>query len=264
MSTRESGTVSKAIMVLNQFLNQPDGMTLTQLAQRTGIHKSTTLRLCTTLENAGFLHRDSAMVYRVGPKIWQLAQIYRLQFRLEGIIRPLLRELRDRTEESASFYILEGDERVCLFRENSRHVIRHHMEEGTRLPLAAGGVVGRVLLALLGEPGAEFDRIRGDGHLVDQGRMPDTASAAVPVLLPDETLLGVVVVSGPQTRFDEPRRRHALELVLQACRSIRERLPVGGSDVGSRMGGACSAALRSARPKQARRAGGDGLVVAGE
>lgn len=224
MATQQSGTVHKAIAVLDQFLAAPAGLTLTQLAARTGMHKSTILRLCATLEQNGLLQRDRSMAYRIGPKIWQLAGVYRQQFSLEEIVRPLLAALRDRTSESASLYIAVGDERVCLYRENSRHPLRHHLEEGSRLPLAEG-VVGKVLAAFLGAEGGEFDRIRRDGHLVDQGRSPDTAAAAVPVFGAGGELEGALVVSGPQTRFDARARRAALRLLQEAAGEFQRRLP---------------------------------------
>lgn len=221
---QHSGTVNKAIIVLNQFLAEPAGLTLTKLAARTGIHKSTILRLCATLEEAGFLERDRRMVYHIGPKVWQLAQVYSQQFHLEEAIRPLLRDLRDRTGESASFYVVDGDERVCLYRENSGHPLRHHLEEGARLPLA-DGVVGRVLAAFSGAEGTEYDHIRRAGFLIDQGRSPDTASAAVPVFARGGELEGGLVVSGPHTRFDRPARDTALAGLLEAARELQQRMP---------------------------------------
>lgn len=221
---QQSGTVNKAVLVLNQFLTEPAGLTLTKIAARTGIHKSTTLRLCATLEEAGFLERDRAMVYRIGPKVWQLAQVYSQQFHLEEVVRPLLRDLRDQTGESASFYVVDGDQRVCLYRENSRHALRHHLEEGARLPLA-DGVIGRVLGAFSGAEGTEYDRIRRDGFLIDQGRSPDTASAAVPVFGRGGELEGGLVVSGPHTRFDPVARDAALANLLEAARKLQHRMP---------------------------------------
>ena len=40
--------------------------------------------------------------------------------------------------ETASFYVREGQSRVCLFRQNSPHAARHHLDEGSELPLTAG------------------------------------------------------------------------------------------------------------------------------
>jgi DNA-binding IclR family transcriptional regulator len=224
MTTRKSGTVTKALQILDTFLDSPQGQTLSQLRTKIDINKTTVLRLCATLEEAGLLERDANMAYHLGHKVWQLAQVYRKQFRLEEIVRPQLRSLRDRTGESASFYVRDGDYRVCLYRENSNHPVRHHVDEGARLPLKEG-VVGRVLLAFSGELAPEYDQIRSAGYLIAEGRELWTASVAAPVRRPDGSLVGAVVVSGPASRFGKEHQEAALGYVLEKCRQIESMLP---------------------------------------
>lgn len=224
MRDRGSGTVTKALGVVDQFLEGGPSLTLTQLSARSGIHKSTLLRLLASLQQAGLVERNAAMAYQLGPKVWRLAQAYRRQFSLEHVVRPRLCVLRDRTGESASFYVRDGNRRVCLYRESSAHPIRHHVEEGARLPLTRG-VVGRVLLAYSGARAADYARIRARGHLVDQGREPYTASVAVPVLTTDGGLAGALVVSGLASRFGKRRQVEALRLLRDAARAIGEAFP---------------------------------------
>jgi DNA-binding IclR family transcriptional regulator len=221
---KASSTVTKALLVLDQFLDGSPEFTAAQLASRTGIHKTTVLRLCASLENVGLLQRESSRAYRIGPKVWQLAQMYRRNFRLEDVVRPRLAALRDATGESVSFYVAEGDERICLFRENSTFVVRHHLDEGVRLPLDRG-VVGRVLMAYLGARGASFDKIRKSGHLIAQGREPDTTSVSVPVLDFQGRLRGALVVSGPSFRFGPRAAERALKLLREAAIEISRSLP---------------------------------------
>jgi len=225
--TATSSTVTKALHVLEAVSSSPAGLTLAQVTRVTALNKATAVRLCATLESAGFLERDPHMTYRLGRRIWQLGQVYRQQFGFEDIVRPAIAALRDKTGESASFYVREGAERVCLIRENSRQIIRHHVDEGARLGLS-DGVVGRVLLAFSGATGAEFDIIRTQGFLVAAGREQDTASVAAPVRESDGTLIGSVVVSGPRSRFDPKKQRAALELVRATCQEIASALPSDG------------------------------------
>jgi DNA-binding IclR family transcriptional regulator len=219
-----SSTVTKALLVLDQFLDGSREFTATQLGSRTGIHKTTVLRLCASLEKVGLLQREPNRSYRIGPKVWQLAQMYRRNFRLEDLVRPRLAALRDATGESVSFYIAEGNDRICMFRENSTFVVRHHLEEGVRLPLDRG-VVGRVLMAYLGARGASFDRIRKSGHLTAQGREPDTTSVSVPVLDLQGRLRGALVVSGPTFRFGPKAADSALKLLQETAIEISRSLP---------------------------------------
>lgn len=138
MAPRKSTTVTKALGILALFLEHEDGLTVTRIATASGIHKSTVVRLCATLEGRGYLQRDSRGIFMIGPQIEKLARVFRNRFNLEAAVRPVLARLRDDTGESASFCVIEGDARVCLFRESSRHRIRHVVEEGTRHPLQGG------------------------------------------------------------------------------------------------------------------------------
>jgi DNA-binding IclR family transcriptional regulator len=224
MATRTSGTVTKALDILDLFLDYTEGLTVTQISNTTGFNKSTVVRLCATLDGRGYLRRDPRGVYFIGPQIDRLSQIFRNQFSLEELIRPLLVRLRDTTGESTSFYIMDNDARVCLYREDSHHRIRHVVEEGARLPFKEG-VVGRVLLAFSGAKGAEYKKIRADGYLDAEGRETFTASVSVPVLTQSNTLIGALVVSGLANRFDEQKRSETLLLLQEMATDLKEHFP---------------------------------------
>ena len=219
-----SGTVIKALSLLDEFLNGTEEISLREMTTRTRIHKTTAMRLCASLVEVGLLERRNGTGYRLGPKAWQLGQAYRRSFRLESIIRPILQRVRDQTGESVSFYVADAAERVCRFRENSRLVIRHHLEEGARMPLGSG-VVGRVLLAFSGQKGSDLGGIRRKGYLIAQGRQPDTTSVSVPVIDEHGRMHGALVVSGPSIRFNGDKPKKALALIKAAAAEIRGILP---------------------------------------
>ncbi len=224
MASRISGTVTKALDILDLFPGREDGLSVTQISTETGINMSTVVRLCATLEGRSYLRRDSQGRYFIGPRVGQLAQALRMQFNLAEAIRPLLKQLRDETGESASFYVREGGMRVCLFREDSKHAIRHVVDEGARLPLK-DGVVGNVLLAQAGSKGAVYDKIRKDGFYAAVGRDPFTASVAVPVTTQSGALVGAMVVSGLADRFGETKRKTALKRLFEARAALAGLLP---------------------------------------
>lgn len=225
MTTRMASTVTKALNILNLFLTQKEGLSVTKIFNLSGINKSTVVRLCATLERDGYLKRNRLGIYFIGHQIEKLAQIYRIQFSVEDIIRPILIKLRDETGESASFNIIDGDERICLFRVDSKNDIRHVVEEGARLPLTKG-VVGPTLLAFSGKQGSAYDKIRTKGYLSAEGRESFTSSVAVPVFRRDGSLAGALVLSGLSVRFGEKKRALALDLLLQSCKKLTECLPV--------------------------------------
>jgi DNA-binding IclR family transcriptional regulator len=190
------------------------------LAERSGLYKSTILRLAVSLERSGYVTRTDDGRFRLGPSTWRLGAAYRAGFDMGDIVRPLLAALSIRTNETASFYVRDGDARICLFRSEPDRSIRHSIREGLSLPLDKGAS-GKVLLAFSSQPddperlsAAEVDRIRTSGYAVSLGeRDAEVAAVAVPMYLSSGTLSGALSISGLITRFDpESCARHAATL----------------------------------------------------
>ena len=97
----------------------------------TGLHKSTVLRLTNSLGLYGFIQRDEKGRFSIGPSVWRLGLLFRKGFLSRDAVTPALRTLVNATGETASFYVRAGDQRVCLYRENSPDVVRVHAEEGS-------------------------------------------------------------------------------------------------------------------------------------
>lgn len=232
MAKQRSGTVAKAAEVLNQFLDAPQGLTLSQLAQRTGLHKSSILRLCNALTDARLLERDASLTYRVGPGVAALAQNYTQHFRLEDLVRPLLVQLRDHSGESVAFLRRDGDGQLCLYAENARAPLRHHREEGVRESLGRDAA-GRLLAAGDRDAPAASLGLAEAGYTLDTGETDGLATIAVPVLGPGSVLHGCLVVSGPATRFDRDQRGSALAELQTAARRLGDRLAARGGPVAS-------------------------------
>lgn len=206
-------SVERAMSILSAFSGQRRRMTLADLAEETGLHKSTVLRQANSMLLYGFLTRDTDGRYGIGASVWRLGLLFRQDYQHGATIRPVLCDLVARTGETASFYVRAGEERVCLYRENSPNLIRYHLEEGMRLPMDRGSVA-MVLRRCAGEPvpeGIAFTRA-GSVNMAG-GRNPNISSVATPVFSAEGHLLGALAVSGLSTRFDDRRRQATLALV---------------------------------------------------
>ncbi|MEE8271012.1 MAG: helix-turn-helix domain-containing protein [Alphaproteobacteria bacterium] len=216
--------VERALTVLAAFDPEVRALSLAELAAATGFYKSTILRLARSLERFGFLIRAPDGSFRLGPELWRLGSLYRRDHDLGEYVRPALRRLRDQSAESASFYIRDGDRRVCLYRIDSTREIRHHLDEGTQLPLDRGAA-GHVLLALGGEPGDRYDRIRRRGYDISLGeRDPDVAAVAVAVVTADRTLRGALALSGLRSHFDKAFRKKCVGWLIAAATDLSASL----------------------------------------
>ena len=217
--------VERALTLLEAFREGEEALSLAALAEKTGYYKSTILRLASSLERFGYLTRDSGGHYRLGPSLWRLGSLYRRSFDLGEHIRPELRWLVEVTTETASFYVREGNERVCLYRLNSPRQVRHHMDEGVRLPLERGSA-GRVLLAFDGFAGEPYETIRRSGHYVSLGeRDPEIAAISVPVLDASGHNRGALSVSALLSRFDPTAQARALKALQQSAERLASHLP---------------------------------------
>lgn len=225
--------VERALSLLESFSQQQQTLTLTQLANATGMYKSTVLRLTASLERFRYLVRHEDGQFAIGQAVWRLGLLYRQSYDLEPIIRPELIRLVEATGETASFYVREGDVRVCLYRENSPKAARHHLDEGVALPLESGAS-GHVLKAFTLRSPDERD-VRVQGYAVSLGdRDPDLAAIAVPIMDETGNLKGALAISGIVTRFTLEKRTVMLHLLKEAAGRLQEVMA-------ATTGGACRA-----------------------
>lgn len=218
--------VNRALSILKAFDDNFMEMKLSTLAERTGLHKSTILRMVVSLEACGFLWRDDGGYYHLGSEVWRLGSLYRRSFDLGQFIRPTLKRLVGATLESASFYIREGDHRLCLYRENSPRAARHHIEEGVRLSLERGAS-GRILVAFGFPDDPQGAAIRRRGYYISLGeRDPEVGAVAVPVIDAAGHLRGALSISGLLSRFDEEAQRNSIELLRKMSAELTAVLPV--------------------------------------
>ena len=193
--------VNRALSLLAAFSKQQRSFTLTQLAEHTGLYKSTVLRLAESLEAAGYLYRDREGIYTLGPAPLRLAALYRSSLHPSEFVMPVLRELSRLTEESAALYTRAGDKRLCAYRISSSRAISDNVQQDELLPLNKGAG-GHVLLAFAGEPGERYEAIRRSGYCLTLGeRDQETAAIACPVFGAEQKLEGALSVSGPLHRF---------------------------------------------------------------
>ena len=213
-------SVERALRLLNAFNMGDNGLTLKELAQRTGLNKATILRLSASLEKFGYLNRDYDGIFFLGASLWHRSSVYRDNLQLGNIIRPALTELVKKTEETAAFHVLRGNSSVVLYCENSKRRMRYHIDEGEINPLNLGSS-GKVLEAFVNPKTSQSKIIKDQGYYISHGeRDPDIAGITVPILGRDGELIGVISLSGLTTRFTDDN----IESYLKALISISKKV----------------------------------------
>jgi DNA-binding IclR family transcriptional regulator len=232
---KEKGGVAaleRAVLILSVFRAEDKDLSLAEIAARTGIYKSTIMRLCTSLIRGGLLIKLESGHYKIGPEALRLGTIYQLNLDLGEVLLPLMRELMAETQESVLFYVREGNQRVCLYRVESPQKLRFNVRVGDMLPLDRGSP-GRVMLAFSGVRGELYDEVRRNYlHISNGDRDPDTGGLGAPVFGPRQNLLGVIAVTGPISRLNlKAAERIAPSLLLAAARATQN---FGGDPAGLR------------------------------
>jgi DNA-binding IclR family transcriptional regulator len=219
-----AAAVDRALSLLAAFGRNDRSLSLGELAERSRLYKSTVLRLVASLEHARMIQKLADGTYGLGPEVARLHAIYQASFSLEAEVLPVLRALVARTRESAAFHVRQGEHRLCLYRVDSPHLVRDHINAGDLLPLDRGAG-GRVLTAFAGGRGALHAQIRRDGIAVLTGdRVPELAGISAPVFGADGALAGALTLTMPTARMKES----FVPDVKSAARQLTRRL--GGSD----------------------------------
>ena len=145
-ASRFIDVVLRALDILDLF-QQKSEFTLKEIIDLTGLTRSRTMRLIGTLESRGYLVANyQSRKYFPGVKLAVLGKAYERMNHIEVITRPILKNLSNRTGESATFYVIDGTNRLAIAREEGTHALRYSVHEGQRMPLHAGAS-GKVLLA---------------------------------------------------------------------------------------------------------------------
>jgi DNA-binding IclR family transcriptional regulator len=234
--------VERALDILLCFTSETD-LTLTEISQRVGLHKSTVHRLLASLEAKGFIVRDAdSDKYRLGMRIWELSASSSRSDDPAVLLLPEMERLRDRLGETISLYIRDGLERIRIQAVQSKQAVRRVAPVGVRMPLYVGAS-SKVLVAfggqevldmVLQDPNwpASIDRasfikqledIRRIGYATSvEEREQGAAAVAAPVLNRDGRLIAALSVSGPSNRWSlEEMKKHAPMIQETAVRMGR-------------------------------------------
>lgn len=211
--------LDRAFALLGAFGPTDERLTLTELSKRTGLYKSTVLRLLAALEHGGFIRRLEDGQYAVGPQPLRLAAIYQRSFRVDSIVEPLLGQLSQALGETASFYVRVGARRLVVSRVEPTRSVRVSIRVGEDFEVERGAS-GKVLLAFT-EPETADNPVRLRLWATSYGeRDPETASASVPVFGALGDLKGALTVSGPLARLGEPA---AMRLAVTSLLEMAQR-----------------------------------------
>jgi DNA-binding IclR family transcriptional regulator len=219
-------SVDRAITVM-EFLARRGWSGVTEVSRELDIHKSTAYRLLTTLRDRGLVEQDAATEkYRLGFGVVMLARAVSADLDILRCAKPLCERLSERTGETVTVAVLEGDDAVVIHQSLSRTSALSVDWTGHHSPLHATAA-GKIFLAYMPEdqrmrilegPLERFTgsttvdpetlreqvaRILHDGYSHTVEELETGLSAiGVPICSSESTVVGAVSVSGPSFRLE--------------------------------------------------------------
>lgn len=223
---RGVAALERGLSILEAFKRGKEILTLAELAELTGLYKSTILRLCASLLHFGYLQRMDDGRFRLGAAVFPLARLYQSAFNLRDAAVPALRSLTARTSETSSFYVRDGDSEVCLHRIASPHPVRDAgVGEGARFPID-NSACSMVISAFLGCHGAAFEKARKEivALALPSNRVAGVSAIVCPVFAVHQNLAGVLLLSGPESRFTDAAVAAMREAVIDEAAALTRAL----------------------------------------
>jgi DNA-binding IclR family transcriptional regulator len=137
----------RGFAILEALTTDQREATLSEIAGKLGVTRSSAYRLLYTLQHLGYVaHDPKKKTYALGSQMLRLGYGYLASRDLVEVATPHLVRLRDRTGWSAHLGELQGCDVVYLARVPTRRSIASTVYVGTRLP-AHTTTMGRVLLS---------------------------------------------------------------------------------------------------------------------
>ena len=155
------------------MLQLEDGLTVSEVAERLGVARSTAHRLLAMLVYRDFAVQDDDRVYRAGPVLELAVHSQSRTSSLRAVALPHLRRLVDLLEETANLAIRTGDTVRFIASAECRQALRVGSREGMVFP-AHRTTAGLLLLAEV--PGSELDQVYAPERYRDRpAERPDLA-----------------------------------------------------------------------------------------
>lgn len=192
-----SQTLSRGLTALTLIGESETPLSVSDLAERMGIHRSMANRLVRTFEQHGFAERTSNGRLELGAKLTALAR--GVSKNLQDVAAPELAAVADELEMTALLVVYDGESAVTLSAAAPQHAITTVMQRPGSRHSIDQGAPGRVIRSQLYPERHEPRRFEQSRDEVLQG----VASVAVPLELPQGPPAAIAVLYLPHRLDDE-------------------------------------------------------------
>jgi len=244
------GAVERALDILLCFSKDKPTLSLTQIAEQVGMHKSTIHRLLATLESKRFITRDKTTgMYQLGFRFIELSAVMLQDIDIQHWAKPYLQHLSMESGETVDLAVLDNGHVIYLQVVESQQRVKIAAAAGERLPVHCTAT-GKAFLAHL--PEDQVERILSEGlpkytentlvslkdlyqdlyetrergfAISKQEYEKDINAVAAPIMDADGCPIAVIAIVGPSFRMHYDR-------MLLLGQAIRETTDAIAGEVG--------------------------------
>jgi IclR family transcriptional regulator, KDG regulon repressor len=237
--------VERALDILLCFSMDKPTLSLTEIAERVGMHKSTIHRLLATLESKRFITRDKTTgMYQLGFLFFELASVMLHDLDVQRWALPYLQQLSLQSEETVDLAILDNGHVVYLQVVESSQRVKIAAAVGEQLPVYCTAT-GKAFLAYLPEDKVRLILAQGvtkytENTLISQEDLfidmyktrergfaiseqeyeKDINAVAAPIIDVNGCPIAVIAIVGPSYRMSQDRMMNLGQLIRETADAI--------------------------------------------
>lgn len=239
----------KAIQLLFYFTEEERELGITELADKSGLLKSSVHNMLSTYEECGLVRRNpDTNKYHLGERVLELSNHFYRNNDIRQVAKPYMVELANRTNESVFLAVSSGTEVIYLDGAFPETSVGGRNMTGLKAPKYCTGI-GKAILAYEPEQCVkevieegmvaftdqtitdgkrlqeELEKIRERGYSIDQMEHEyGVKCVAVPIRNAENRVVAAYSITGPSPRFTKERIEELEGLLKQYADIMKPRL----------------------------------------
>lgn len=242
-------SADRVLRVMEVFTTGERDLSLSQIADRMELPKSSVHRLLATLDSHGFVERDPVTRrYRLGIRLFEIGSAAIHERGLHSATHPVLEQLAATTGETCHLAVLSDADAVYIYKIDGPSNFSMSSRVGGRAPCHATSI-GKVLVAWAGEDlfkrvvwaglrpytshtitnptdlAAELARVRAQGYAIDDEEYEESlCCAAAPVRDHAGQVIAAIGIAGPAHRLTAENMARLVPSVVRAGGAVSRNL----------------------------------------
>ncbi|MDO4544566.1 MAG: IclR family transcriptional regulator [Bacillota bacterium] len=161
-------SIERALDIIEAVAVEQEGLSLTEIAVKVGLHKSTAHRIIATLTKRGYLDKSNENNYRVGLKLIEAVSCYINSLELQTEARPYVAQITANLGLTSHLGVLDGDKVVYIEKMDVVSSVKMYSQIGLRMHAYCSSL-GKCLLA-------NYSKEQLDAIMTDCGFIKFTAN----------------------------------------------------------------------------------------